>query len=312
MTQRHLVQLVLRGHHARAVPAPLVMSSQLLNRQDGEDEYHVRAQPLSARGRPAQAGVFDHRVLVPKLQRHDRDHGRRGEVMLGYQCANSGMTLACSLPPPASRRAASTRSDLRQRRPGQDRVHGSTARPANTVRLEVRVVPLLHRGARRGARRPLPPHARSEPALRRRAPLPREQRAWLDDYWGRTDVEIAGDEPASSRRCGGTSSSSPGRGAGRGQGIPAKGLTGVGVRGSLLLGHRDLRHAVPHLHDAPIAARNLLRFRHADAARGRRRARELNQRGRCSRGARSTGRRPPPTTRPAPRSTTSTPTSRTR
>ena len=84
------------------------------------------------------------------------------------------------------------------------------------------------------------------------------------------------------------------------------------LRGPLLLGRGDLRPAVPHPRQPGVgegaAARAL---RHAPRRPRGGRARSAT-RARCSRGARSTARRPPPGTRPAPRSTTSTPTSPTR
>ena len=55
MTQRHLVVLTLEVTMLSG-DAPVVVSSQLLNRQDGEDEYHEPAQSKVSRGRPAQGG----------------------------------------------------------------------------------------------------------------------------------------------------------------------------------------------------------------------------------------------------------------
>ena len=45
--------------------APVVVSSQLLNRQDGEDEYHVAAHALGKGFDPRKMRPFDHRVLDP-------------------------------------------------------------------------------------------------------------------------------------------------------------------------------------------------------------------------------------------------------
>ncbi|MEM1334675.1 MAG: glycoside hydrolase family 65 protein, partial [Actinomycetota bacterium] len=95
---------------------PITISSQILNRQDGIDEYHVSAAALGEGetiADPRQARGFDHRVLVPEHQRptptdavpaapsaHTTDGsgdgvGRGDElVALGYRCANSGMTIA--------------------------------------------------------------------------------------------------------------------------------------------------------------------------------------------------------------------------
>ena len=71
--------------------APIVISSQLLNRQDGEDEYHVSTAALGEGRDPRKARTFDHRVLLPRLHREEQ-----GVAVLGYRCANSGMTLACA------------------------------------------------------------------------------------------------------------------------------------------------------------------------------------------------------------------------
>ena len=76
--------------------APVVISSQLLNRQDGEDEYHVEEAALGEGVDPRQRRTFRDRVLLPQLQRHDEARGDGGDVVLGYRCANSGMTLACA------------------------------------------------------------------------------------------------------------------------------------------------------------------------------------------------------------------------
>ena len=46
--------------------APVVVSSQLMNRQDGEDEYHVRAAALGEGMDPRKARKFIDRVLRPR------------------------------------------------------------------------------------------------------------------------------------------------------------------------------------------------------------------------------------------------------
>ena len=91
---RHLAMMLLEFTMLDAA-APVVVSSQLMNRQDGEDEYHVRTAALGEGRDPRQARRFQHRVLLPRLQRRHEDPETGGEVLLGYQCANSGMTLAC-------------------------------------------------------------------------------------------------------------------------------------------------------------------------------------------------------------------------
>ena len=68
--------------------APVVVSSQLLNRQDGEDEYHEPAHTRVAMVDPRKAGAFRGRVLLPRLHAASEDR-----LALGYRCANSGMTV---------------------------------------------------------------------------------------------------------------------------------------------------------------------------------------------------------------------------
>ena len=93
-----------------------------------------------------------------------------------------------------------------------------------------------------------------------------------------------------------------------GSGIPAKGLTGPAYEGHYFWDTEV--YVLPFLsYTQPRIARNLLRFRHWMLGAARARARELSLRGAAFPGGRSMARRPPPTTRPAPRSTTSTPTS---
>ena len=88
-THRHLAVMTLEVTLLDS-PAPVVISSQLMNRQDGEDEYHVEAASLGEGKDPRQARKFTERVLEPKLTR-ERDN----EIVLGYRCNHSKMTLAC-------------------------------------------------------------------------------------------------------------------------------------------------------------------------------------------------------------------------
>ena len=74
--------------------APIVISSQLLNRQDGEDEYHVRAAALGEGTDPRRARKFDRRVLLPKLDRHD-DQGdpAGGQVTLAADAVEQRLVV---------------------------------------------------------------------------------------------------------------------------------------------------------------------------------------------------------------------------
>ena len=48
--------------------APIVISSQLLNRQDGQDEYHVPYEAMGEGTDPRKAAAFDERVLLPDAE----------------------------------------------------------------------------------------------------------------------------------------------------------------------------------------------------------------------------------------------------
>ena len=65
MTDRHLAVMTFDVTLLDS-DAPVAITSQLLNRQDGEDEYHVRAAAMGQGLDPRKTEVFDRRVLVPQ------------------------------------------------------------------------------------------------------------------------------------------------------------------------------------------------------------------------------------------------------
>lgn len=73
--------------------AAVVITSQILNRQDGEDEYH---DPSVAGGEdmdPRRAETLMGRVLNPTFRAHPAPE----RATLGYRVTHSGMTVACSM-----------------------------------------------------------------------------------------------------------------------------------------------------------------------------------------------------------------------
>ncbi len=62
LVHRHLAMMTIEITPLDA-PAPIVVSSQMLNRQDGEDEYHVRSAALGEGKDPRKARKFTERVL---------------------------------------------------------------------------------------------------------------------------------------------------------------------------------------------------------------------------------------------------------
>ena len=65
MTQRHLALMTFEVTMLSG-DAPIVISSQLLNRQDGEDEYHVPTAAMGEGADPRKAVAFGRRVLLPR------------------------------------------------------------------------------------------------------------------------------------------------------------------------------------------------------------------------------------------------------
>ena len=84
-TDRHLALMELEITMLEG-DAPVVVSSQLLNRQDGFDDYR-RSRPEEGFD-PRRTNTFNERVLQPRNHWND---GNR--VALGFQTADSGMTI---------------------------------------------------------------------------------------------------------------------------------------------------------------------------------------------------------------------------
>ena len=274
--QRHLAMMLLEFTMLDAV-APVVVSSQLMNRQDGEDEYHVRTAALGEGRDPRQARRFQHRVLSPKLQRRHEDPETGGEVLLGYQCANSGMTLACGyqhlLQTSCSHSIETTiGADLAKTVFTIDAVPGETVRIAKLVAYHTSTgVPaeeLADRCHRTLAR------ARSEGPEQIRA----QQGAWLDEFWHNSDVEIRGDAPAQQAVRWNLFQLAQASARTHEHGIAAKGLTGGGYDGHYFWDTEV--YIIPFLaYTSPDIARKLLRFRWRMLPAARRRAAELSQHG---------------------------------
>ena len=276
MTHRHLAVLTLDVTMLEGA-APIVVSSQLLNRQDGEDEYHVESAALGGGTDPRQARRFDRRVLLGQVQRRLEVTGGDGAV-LGHRCAESGMTIASAyrhvidsdgddletavdIHPDHAKTDLATTLDAG----GSFRVtkfvayHTSTGVPCEE--LADRCARTLERAASAG-----------------RETLEAEQRMWFDDFWSRSDITIGGD-PASQQgvrwnlfqlaQASATTNEA---------GIAAKGVSAAGYEGHYFWDTEV--YVVPFLANTdPEAARRLLRFRHGLLDAARRRATELSQRG---------------------------------
>ncbi len=298
--QRHLAVMTFDVTLLDA-DAPVAISSQILNRQDGTDDYHVST---SARAfDPRRASRLVERVLDP--QSHWASDRR---TVLSYRCVNSGMTLAVGVD-----HDISTDCDYEELSHAEDdlgkkiyRVKGRQGHPIRITKVAAyhtsRGVPTRELVDR--ARRTLDRVRDTGVAecFEQQRQLARPLLGRLRRAGRRTPCDPAGGalEPLPAR---------PGLGTHRAGRHPRQGRERLGLRGPLLLGHRDLRAPLPQLHLAVRRARSAaLPLPHA--ARGPSSSgRAVQHAAPSTRGARSTARRPPPTTPPARRSTTSTPTS---
>ena len=275
MTERHLAVLTLEVTMLTG-DAPVVISSQLLNRQDGEDEYHERHPGKVSAVDPRKAGAFEGRVLLPQL--HSASEHR---LTLGYRCANSGMTVT------AMADHVVTGVDpyevvVRDEEDLAKVVHRVEAREGHTVRVEKLVA--YHTS------RSLPNRELSDRCMRTLdragardvSDLHAEQREWFDRFWAQSDVEVetGTKDSAAIQQAVRHNLLTLAQASARAdqQGVPAKGVTGSGYEGHYFWDSEV--YVAPFLtYTQPSAARNLLRFRSRMLPQARERAREMSQRG---------------------------------
>lgn len=250
--------------------APVVVSSQLMNRQDGEDEYHVRAAALGEGKDPRKARKFDDRVLTPRLER-ERDN----EIILGYRCANSRMTLACGM-----RHQIESGCDVET----ATEVGPDLAKTVFTVRAHagepIRITKLVSYHSSNGV--PAQELAdRCSRTLGRAeedgvATILAEQRSWLDDFWAHSDIELRGDDNAQQALRWNIYQLAQASARTHEQGIPAKGVTGGGYDGHYFWDAEV--YIAPFLaYTTPEAARKIIRFRWRMLDAARQRAAEMSQ-----------------------------------
>ncbi len=269
LVHRHLAILTLEVTVLDAA-APVVISSQLLNRQDGVDEFQAAAVAMGLD--PRRSRGFGHRVLIPSFHRE-----LDGEALLGYRCANSGMTLACGyrhivssatphqIETTVTADLAKTVISVRAQ-PGESihitkllSYHTSVRTP--TVELADRCSRTLTRAVEDGSDQ-----------------VVAEQRAWLDDFWEASDIELDGDPYAQQAVRWNLFQLAQASARTHEQGIAAKAMTGAGYEGHYFWDTEI--YIVPFLsYTSPETARRLLRFRWHMLASARKRAIDLNQRG---------------------------------
>ncbi|WP_406023213.1 glycoside hydrolase family 65 protein [Nocardioides sp. NBC_00850] len=279
MTQRHLSIQTLEITMLSGA-APIVVSSQLLNRQDGKDEYHVPSAALGEGMDPRKASAFDTRVLLPQMSVADEE-----QMTLGYRCANSGMTIAVSAAhqidtPDQVETVVRAEDDLAKTVFRVDATEGSTLRLQKTVAYHTsRGVPVRELADRCG--RTL------DRAIRLGVGhFERDQRNWYDEFWSAADVEISAAEEDDAEDIAAAQQAirfnlfSLAQATARtdGLGVPAKGVTGSGYEGHYFWDTEC--YVVPFLcYTQPEVARNVMHARSVMLPAARQRALEMAAKG---------------------------------
>ncbi len=270
-TQRHLAFMTFEVTVLDA-DAPVVISSQTLNRQDGRDEYHVRAAAMGAGVDPRKAERFDDRVLDP--QSHWWADKR---IIQSWRCTNSKMTLAVG-----SDHTIETDNSYRVFTSAEE----DTAKMVYRVQAEagkpIRIVKTVAYHTSRGVptrelvdrcRRTLDRVAEYgiEPELA-------AQRAWLDAFWERSDVIVTGQPALQQAIRWNLFQVAQATARAEQSGVPAKGVSGSGYGGHYFWDTEV--YVLPFLsYTSPQMARSALRFRYNMLDAARRRAGDLAQSG---------------------------------
>ena len=268
--ERHLAVLTLEVTVLDA-DAPLTVSSQMLNRQDGEDEYDG-GDKSDGLNDPRTAGRVSERVFEPQEFWQDGDRS-----VLSYQVANSGMTLAL-----AADHQIETANEYTVDRyiDGNmaKNVYAIAARKGEPVRI-TKVV--TYHSSRTAPTRELVDRCQRTLDRNRTAGVADQytrQREWLAEFWERSDVEIVGHDDVQQAVRWNIFHLAQAVARADGLGMPAKGVTGDGYSGHYFWDTEI--YVVPFLSfTSPLWARNALRIRERMLPAARERARKLNEAG---------------------------------
>ncbi|MCU1560720.1 glycosyl hydrolase family 65 protein [Mycetocola sp.] len=269
--ERHLAVMTLEVTVLDA-DAPLTISCQILNRQDGENEYDGAVGSRDEGNDPRTGGRVSDRVFLP------REYWQVGDrSVLSYQVANSGMTLAV-----AADHLIETPSDFSVEHyiDGDiaKYVYSVDARQGNPVRI-TKIV--SYHSARTTPTRELIDRCERTLDRIRAAGVAAQlakQREWLTDFWARSDVEVPTHEDVQQAIRWNLFQLAQAAGRADDLGVPAKGVTGNGYNGHYFWDTEI--YVIPFLsYTSPLWARNALRVRERMLPAARQRARKLNEAG---------------------------------
>jgi alpha,alpha-trehalose phosphorylase len=270
-TQRHLAIMTMEVTMLDEA-APVVISSQTLNRQDGRDEYHVRSAAMGAGVDPRKGVAFEARVLEP--QSHWWQDQR---IILGYRCANSKMTLSVGVD-----HQIMTDNDYRTFTSADEdtgkMVYRVQAKPGQPIKVTKVVAYHTSRGV--PSRELVDRCRRTLDRVRENGVEPEfaDQRDWLDKFWERSDVVVHGQPALQQAIRWNLFQLAQATARAEQSGVPAKGVTGTGYSGHYFWDTEIF--VLPFLtYTSPQMARSELRFRYNMLGAARRRAEELAQNG---------------------------------
>ncbi|QRY40364.1 glycoside hydrolase family 65 protein [Microbacterium hominis] len=254
--------------------APITVSCQIINRQDGEDVYGGSAPGGgTAKGfDPRKAEKIEDRVLQPEEYWQEGDR-----AALAYRVTASGMTMSV-----VADHVIETDNEYSSRTLIEPDIAKNVYRVQAKAGVPVTVTKLVSYHTSRGVpARELVDRGRR--ALDRVAAegIERQferQREWMSAFWDRSDVVIGGhdDLQQATRWCLFQLAQAAARADG--QGVPAKGVSGSGYSGHYFWDTEI--YVLPFLmYTTPIWARNALRMRYLMLPAARRRAAQLNEAG---------------------------------
>lgn len=281
MTERHLAVFTIELTMLEG-SAPIAITSSLINRQDGTDEYTAPPVTRGDSGTvqdPRKAGGFDERVMLPRLS---RAHGER--LALGFEANRSQMTVAAvadhvvKAPADASTTTHASADQARW-------TIQCSASAGDTIRVDKFVAYHSSRGVDPGELAD-----RCDRTLQRAVATGREaihetQRVWYDAFWDRSDVVVTEHADACGRLDGdpvalqqairfNLFSIAQATARSDGQGVAAKGVTGSGYEGHYFWDTEI--YVMPFLtFTSPDLARNVLQFRVHMLPQARARAAEM-------------------------------------
>ncbi|MEJ1089019.1 glycosyl hydrolase family 65 protein [Microbacterium sp. Mu-80] len=272
--ERHLAVLRLEVTVENA-DAPVTISCQLLNRQDGAGIY--AGDPMATKSErkgfdPRKAEKITERVLQPVEYWQD---GLRSA--LSYRVNDSGMTVAV-----VADHIVDTENDYSARSLIEPDIAKNVFRVQAKAGVPIRISKIVSYHSSRGvpARELVDRCRRSldRVVVEGVEALFQAQSAWLTEFWARSDVRIAGHDDLQQATRWGLFQLAQAASRADGTGVPAKGLTGSGYSGHYFWDTEI--YVMPFLtYTSPQWAKNALRARVLMLPAARRRASQLNEAG---------------------------------